>query len=428
MDTIFAQATAPGRAGVSVVRLSGPDAHDIAAQIAGPLPHPRASGLRQITDMHGDVIDQALVLPFSGPNSFTGEDVVEFHVHGSIAVVRALLTVLGEFSNTRLAEPGEFSRRALENEKMDLAQIEGLSDLIEAETEAQRKQAVRVLSGHLGNLVEVWRRDLIRAAALIEATIDFADEDVPVDVTPEVGSLLRSVLKAIAAEIKGTKVAERIRTGFEVAIVGAPNAGKSTLLNALAGRDAAITSETAGTTRDIIEVRMDLGGIPVTLLDTAGLRDSDDAVESIGVKRAIERAQDADLRIFLAGPGETLMLAPLVDDVVVTPKIDLLDDGVRGISGRTGAGISELIENVQLILSNRAATVGLATHLRHRQALENAEDNLTSAIDVLKRGPDEYDIAAEEMRSAIRALEALVGRIDVENLLDEIFANFCLGK
>lgn len=428
MNTIFAQATAPGRAGVSVVRLSGPDAHDIAARIAGPLPNPRASGLRQITDMQGDVIDQALVLPFSGPNSFTGEDVVEFHVHGSIAVVRALLTVLGEFSNTRLAEPGEFSRRALENEKMDLAQIEGLSDLIEAETEAQRKQAVRVLSGHLGNLVEVWRRDLIRAAALIEATIDFADEDVPVDVTPEVGSLLRSVLKAIAAEIKGTKVAERIRTGFEVAIVGAPNAGKSTLLNALAGRDAAITSETAGTTRDIIEVRMDLGGIPVTLLDTAGLRDSDDAVESIGVKRAIERAQHADLRIFLAGPGETLMLAPLVDDVVVTPKIDLLDDGVRGISGRTGAGISELIDNVQRILSNRAATAGLATHLRHRQALENAEDNLTSAIDVLKRGPDEYDIAAEEMRSAIRALETLVGRIDVENLLDEIFANFCLGK
>lgn len=428
MDTIFAQATAPGRAGVSVVRLSGPDAHQIAARIVGALPKPRASGLREITDLQGDVIDQALVLPFRGPNSFTGEDVVEFHVHGSIAVVRALLGVLGEFPNSRLAEPGEFTRRALENEKMDLAQIEGLSDLIEAETEAQRKQAVRVLSGHLGDLVEVWRRDLIRAAALIEATIDFADEDVPMDVTPEVASLLSGVLAAVRTEIKGTKVAERIRTGFEVAIVGAPNAGKSTLLNTLAGRDAAITSETAGTTRDIIEVRMDLGGIPVTLLDTAGLRDSDDAVEAIGVKRAVERARRADLRIFLAGPNENLMLEPIDGDVVVTPKVDLLAAGGIGISGKTGAGISELIKRIQLILSNRAATVGLATHLRHRQALEKAEDCLTAALDVLKRGPDEYDIAAEEMRSAIRALEALVGRIDVENLLDEIFANFCLGK
>lgn len=428
MDTIFAEGTAPGRAGVSVVRLSGPDALEIATLIAGPLPKPRASALREVTNLNGDVIDQALVLPFRGPNSFTGEDVVEFHVHGSIAVVRALLGVLQGFPNTRLAEPGEFTRRALENEKMDLAQIEGLSDLIEAETEAQRKQAVRVLSGHLGDLVELWRRDLIRAAALIEATIDFADEDVPVDVTPEVASLLNNVLVAITTEIKGTKVAERIRTGFEVAIVGAPNAGKSTLLNALAGRDAAITSETAGTTRDIIEVRMDLGGIPVTLLDTAGLRDSDDAIEVIGVKRAIERARAADLRVFLAKPNETLMLIPTDDDVIVTPKVDLLADGSSGISGKTGAGISELIQRVQLVLSKKAATVGLATHLRHRHALEKAEGCLIAALDVLKCGPDEYDIAAEEMRSAIRALEALVGRIDVENLLDEIFANFCLGK
>jgi len=428
MDTIFAESTAPGRAGVSVLRLSGPDAHNIAAKISGPVPETRVAGLRYISNLAGEIIDQALVLSFAGPNSFTGEDVVEFHLHGSIAVVRSVLDILGKFPKTRVAEPGEFTRRALENEKMDLAQVEGLGDLIEAETEAQRKQAFRVLSGHLGELVEVWRSNLIRAAALLEATIDFADEDVPIDVTPEVTALLNGVRQEISKEVKGTRVAERIRAGFEVAIVGAPNAGKSTLLNALAGRDAAITSETAGTTRDIIEVRMDLGGIPVTLLDTAGLRDSIDAVESIGIDRAIKRAQRADLRIFLAKPDEALMISPIEEDIVVGPKADLSPEISYGISGKTGEGIPELIEKVQTVLQARAATVGLATHQRHRQALEQAEGFLEMAAEVLDRGPDHYDIAAEELRSAIRALEAMVGRIDVENLLDEIFANFCLGK
>ena len=428
MDTIFAQATAPGRAGVSVVRLSGPDALEIAAQISGPVPNARVAGLRYIKNSVGEVIDQALVLSFVGPNSFTGENVVEFHLHGSIAVVRAVLDQLGQFPNARLAEPGEFTRRALENEKMDLAQVEGLGDLIEAETEVQRKQAFRVLSGDLGQLVESWRRDLIRAAALLEATIDFADEDVPVDVTPEVMVLLAGVRTQIAREVKGTKVAERIKIGFEVAIIGAPNAGKSTLLNALAGRDAAITSEVAGTTRDIIEVRMDLGGVPVTLLDTAGLRESDDSVEVIGINRAIDRAKNADLRIFLADPEDILMVSPVDGDVVVAPKVDLLRIGSAGVSGKTGAGIPELISRVQSILTEKASSVGLATHLRHRQSLEKAEGYLDAAAEVLDRGPDHYDIAAEELRSAIRALEALVGRIDVENLLDEIFANFCLGK
>ena len=218
--------------------------------------------LRNLRGTGGEVIDQALVLSFPGPNSFTGEDVVEFQLHGSIAVVRAMLSLLSTFPETRMAEAGEFTRRALENERLDLAQVEGLADLIEAETEAQRKQALRVLSGHLGARVEDWRKDLIRAAALLEATIDFADEEVPVDVTSEVEALLSKVGKELQAEAEGTYVAERVRNGFEVAIIGAPNAGKSTLLNALAGRDAAITSEIAGTTRDVIEVRMDLGGLP----------------------------------------------------------------------------------------------------------------------------------------------------------------------
>lgn len=428
MDTIFAQATASGRAGVSVIRLSGPAAHKIAQVLVGELPEPRGSALRQVKDHQGEVLDQALILNFAAPNSFTGEDVVEFHLHGSIAVVRSCLALLSSFPDTRLAEPGEFTRRALENERLDLVQVEGLADLIEAETEAQRKQALRVLSGHLGSLVEGWRKKLIRSAALLEATIDFADEDVPIDVTPEVDLLLNAVASEIAKEIAGTRVAERIKTGFEVAIVGPPNAGKSTLLNALAGRDAAITSHVAGTTRDVIEVRMDLGGLPVTLLDTAGLRETADEVEAIGVERAVTRANNADLRVFLSGKEEDLPLEPFGDDIVLTPKADLLENRAGGVSGKTGYGIAELVERIQLILLERSQSVGLATHERHRIALEEALQNLTEVKMVLQNGPDLYEIAAAELRLAIRALEVLVGRVDVENLLDEIFSSFCLGK
>ncbi|UWR33597.1 tRNA uridine-5-carboxymethylaminomethyl(34) synthesis GTPase MnmE [Sulfitobacter sp. W027] len=428
MDTIFAQASAPGRAGVAVIRISGPRAFAIAQEISGKRPEGRDSVLRKLRGIDGEVIDQALVLSFPGPNSFTGEDVIELQLHGSIAVVRAILSLLSTFTDTRMAEAGEFTRRALENEKLDLAQVEGLADLIEAETEAQRKQALRVLSGHLGARVEEWRKDLIRAAALLEATIDFADEEVPVDVTPEVDALLTKVSAELMAEARGTHVAERVRSGFEVAIIGAPNAGKSTLLNALAGRDAAITSEFAGTTRDVIEVRMDLGGIPVTLLDTAGLRDSGDQIETIGIERAIERAKAADLRVFLAAPDELLMLTPESEDIVLLPKADLISVTENGISGKTGQGVSELIARIQATLSDRSTNIGLATHERHRVALEQAVSCLAEVDVILSRGPDSYDLAAEELRFAIRALESLVGRIDVENLLDEIFSSFCVGK
>ena len=428
MDTIFALATAQGRAGVSVVRISGPEAHAVARAICGSLPEPRASGVRALRSSDGDVLDHALVLNFEGPASFTGEDVVEFHLHGSIAVSKAVLTAVGIDARARLAEPGEFTRRALSNNKLDLAQVEGLADLIDAETEAQRKQAVRVLSGALGDRVESWRADLIRAAALLEATIDFVDEDVPVDVTPEVNALIAGVFSSIQSEIDGSYVAERIRTGFEVAFVGAPNAGKSTLLNRLAGRDAAITSEIAGTTRDVIEVRMDLDGLPVTFLDTAGLRESGDKIEAIGIERALERAQQADLRVFLVAEGENLLLKPKEEDILLHPKSDLLPNGKAGISGKTGSGVPELIGRIQKILSCRAVNAGLATHERHRSAMVNALEGLRTAQDVLARGPEFYDISSEELRSAILSLEALVGRVDVENLLDEIFSSFCLGK
>ncbi len=428
METIFAQATALGRAGVSVIRVSGPQTFDIVEQIAGPLPTARKAALRRIKDPDGALIDEGLVLTFPGPNSFTGEDVAELHLHGSIAVVQAVLLLLGGMKNTRLAEPGEFTRRALENNRLDLTQVEGLADLIESETEAQRRQAINVLSGKLGDRVEVWRSNLIRAAALLEATIDFADEDVPVDVSPEVMELLSAVSGEIAKEIAGTAVAERIRTGFEVAIVGEPNVGKSTLLNALAGRDAAITSSVAGTTRDVIEVRMDLGGLPVTLLDTAGLRETDDEVESEGVSRAIDRARRADLRVFLVEQDGNLPLDAEAGDIRRVPKADLSPGAVNAVSGKSGEGLEQLIADIQSALAGRSAQAGLATHARHRLAMEQAQGYLEETEKLTTLGPETYDIAAAELRFAIRSLETLVGRIDVENLLDEIFASFCLGK
>ena len=428
MDTIFAQATAVGRAGVCVIRISGPQAHFIGNLMAGPLPDPRASALRMIKGRDGSFIDQSLVLSFTGPQSFTGEDVVEFHLHGSIAITKRVLNELGEFDGVRLAHPGEFTRRALENGQLDLVQVEGLADLIEAETEAQRKQALRVLSGDLGQKVEDWRKALIRAAALLEATIDFADEDVPVDVTDEVRDLLNAVVLTLDIEISGTQVAERIRTGFEVAIVGAPNVGKSTLLNRLAGREAAITSNIAGTTRDVIEVRMDLGGLPVTLLDTAGIRESTDEIETLGIELALRRAADADMRIFLLEEGNKPPMEPSGSDVVLSAKADLKDNTAGGISGFTGEGVDELLERLESELSLRAAGAGLATHARHAVAMTRAREGITEALNLLDAGPDRYDLVSAELRMAVHAFEVLVGRIDTENLLDEIFASFCLGK
>ncbi|WP_299152654.1 tRNA uridine-5-carboxymethylaminomethyl(34) synthesis GTPase MnmE [uncultured Tateyamaria sp.] len=427
MDTIFALATAQGRAGVSVVRISGPSAFACASKLAGTLPPPRQAGVRTLSDSDGQPVDQALVLTFQSPASFTGEDVVELHLHGSIAVVSAVLRLLAS-GDARIAEPGEFTRRALENDKMDLAQVEGLGDLIEAETEAQRQQALRIVSGAFGKKIETWRGDLIRAAALIEVTIDFADEDVPVDVTPEVQSLLGQVKADVAAELSGFAAAERIRSGFEVAIVGAPNVGKSTLLNALAKRDAAITSARAGTTRDVIEVRMDLGGLAVTLLDTAGLRDGEDEVEAEGISRAIQRAEVADLRVFLTDNIDDLPLQPRDGDVVVSPKADKRSDKTNAISGLTGYGVPELISKMTERLSMMAQGAGLATQERHRSAMVEAITLLDQAERFVGAGSAHYDIAAEEIRIAIRSLEAIVGRVDVESLLDEIFSSFCLGK
>lgn len=423
MDTIYALASARGRAGVSVIRISGSLAFEcVTALGVETLPEPRRAALRRLSDENGP-LDEALVLLFRKGASFTGEDVAELHVHGSVATISAVLRALSRLPSCRLAEAGEFTRRALENGCLDLAQVEGLADLIDAETESQRRQALRVLSGAIGRRAEGWRRDLIRAAALIEATIDFADEEVPVDVSSEVTALLDGVLVDLRHEFEGSRAAERIRDGFEVAIVGAPNSGKSTLLNALSGREAALTSDVAGTTRDIIEVRMDMGGLAVTVLDTAGLRTTDDRIETLGIERALHRARQADLRVFL-DDHTPLVLDPLDDDIVVGAKADLTGTGVSGL---TGQGLDALVDAITSKLQTLSSHSGTITRERHRLAVLKAIEHLESARNELVSSTRD-EVAAESLRRGIFELDVLVGRVDVEDLLGEIFSSFCIGK
>ncbi|WP_439522767.1 tRNA uridine-5-carboxymethylaminomethyl(34) synthesis GTPase MnmE [Marivita sp.] len=427
MDTIFALATVPGKSGVAVIRVSGARAFDSCHAFGFDPIAPRRTAVRKLVHPDRGFLDEALVLLFEEGASFTGEPVVEFHVHGSLAIVNAVLDCLKELPNYRMAEAGEFTRRALANGRLDLTQVEALSDLIDAETEMQRKQAIKGFTGRLREQAETWRADLIHALSLLEATIDFADEEVPVDVSDDVDRLLAGVIATIDKEINGFGIAERVRTGFEVAIVGPPNAGKSTLLNALAGRDAAITSEIAGTTRDVIEVRMDLDSVPVTFLDTAGLRDTDDTVESIGVQRAIDRAKRADLRVFLKGNGDFGGLSPTEDDIIVQGKSDLRSDG-QGVSGLTGGGIQQLVTDVKALLLSRSVAAGLVSHQRQNDVLVQAKELLGKAQSIVISSSERYDLASEELRAGIFTLERLVGRVDVEDVLDKVFSSFCIGK
>ena len=427
MDTIFALASAPGKAGISIVRLSGPLAINVAEKLTKSKLKEKQPNLRVIYDSDNHFIDQALILIFRKPYSFTGENVVEFHLHGSSAVVSSVIKLLGNFKGLRSAEAGEFTRCALENGKIDLAQVEGLADLIDAETDAQHKQAARIFNGALGEKTKEWRAKLVKAGALLVATLDFADEEVPEEVTPEVEKLINMVLSDLDKEIIGVQTAERIRSGFEVAIVGAPNLGKSTLLNYLVGRDAAITSNVSGTTRDVIEVKLDLRGLPVTILDTAGIRKSDDKVEEIGISRALERSSMSDLRIVLTEDGEyPLGLKKRDTDIICVAKDDQGNRG--GVSGRTGAGIDRLKNNIWDILNDKAQYVGIATRERHKSSMVNAKKFLGNAVVSLRDGPEYYDITAEEIRAATSALDSLIGRIGVEDVLDEVFSSFCLGK
>jgi len=377
----------------------------------------------------GEVIDQALVLVFASGASFTGEESVEFHLHGSQAVLVAVLAALGSMEGLRQADAGEFTRRALENGQLDLAQVEGLADLIEAETEVQRRHAVAMMTGKLRELADLWRVSLVRAAALMEATIDFVDEDVPVDVVPEVDRLIEGVLSALRAEVAGYAFSERLRDGFEVALVGRPNAGKSTLLNALAGRDAAITSTIAGTTRDVIEVRLSIKGLPVTVLDTAGLREAEDEIERIGVQRTIDRAAAADLRVFLLDETQDVpMIAHAPGDLFVQGKADLHTKPGLRVSGTSGDGIAALVDAIGSAIEARMASAASINRLRHLDAVGRAIRALETAQVEVQAGADRVELAAESLRQAIRALDSLIGRVDVEDLLDEIFSSFCIGK
>lgn len=419
MATIFAEATPPGRGGVSIVRLSGPASRQVAEDLAGALPEARQSYYRTICD-GGELIDRALVVRFDARASFTGEESCEFHLHGAPVVVKRLETALLA-RGLRRAEAGEFTLRSFTSGQMDLAEVEGLSDLLAAETEAQRKLAVEASTGALGRLAEGWREGLVHAGAMITASIDFADEEIPDEVAADVWNVIAGVRASIAAELAGFPARERLRHGFEVALLGAPNAGKSSLMNAIARRDVAIVTEQAGTTRDVVEFRADLRGLPVIFLDTAGIRQTEDLVEGIGIGRAMDRATDADLRIFLGPvPGEAEgLIRP--DDLFVETKGD--QTGVVGaISSVTGVGVDLLLDRIFEVLRGRVASSGVASHARQAEAMQAAVDALDLPVDM----PPE--LLAEAMREALHHLLRLVGKIDVDDYLDRVFSTFCVGK
>lgn len=442
-DTIFALSSGTGRAAIAVVRVSGPAAGDALAQIGGaPPPAPRAAVLRRFRrPCSGEPIDRGLALWFPAPESATGEDVAEFHIHGGPAVVAALANALAALPGLRPAEPGEFTRRAFSAGRLDLTEAEGIADLIAAETEAQRRQALRQMEGGLHTLYEGWRGSLLEAMAHVEATLDFSDQDLPDDATAVVGSCLAALETEIAAHLDDDRRGERLRAGFSVAILGAPNAGKSSLLNRLTGRDAAIVSARAGTTRDVIEVHLDIAGWPVTIADTAGLRESTDEVEGEGVRRALAQAERADLALVVldgarwpAADRQSPTLACDASSLLVLNKIDLLPGAppatVEGrvalpISCRTGAGIDTLVSSLAAAIERcyPIAAEPVLTRPRHRQALADCRAALTRA----KVQPADERLA-EELRLAATALGRITGRVDVEDVLDIVFRDFCIGK
>ncbi len=452
-STIFALSSGRLPAAIAVVRLSGPQAGVALWMLTGRVPEPRKAALVRVRDpADGDIIDEALALWFPAPHSETGEDIAELQLHGGPAVVDGVLEVLGRIDGCRLAEPGEFTRRAFENGHMDLTAVEGLADLIAAETPAQRRQAFRQLKGLTGGRAEAWRQRLIEALALIEAGIDFSDEaDVPGDLIGPAVHAAQQLRSEIAAALAGARHGERLREGLVVAIAGPPNAGKSTLLNRLARREAAIVSPYAGTTRDVIEVHLNLGGYPVTLLDTAGIRDSVEPIEQEGVRRARERAAAADLVLWVIDASavdrnEQAPIEPLFDAAavwLVRNKIDLMA-GVKVstepqndesqfnyyISASNGAGIDSLLSGL-LDCSREffaGAEAAIVTRVRHRAMLETVVSALDCAIAEAQKSPPREELVAEDLRAAGTALGRLTGRIDVEDVLDVLFRDFCIGK
>ena len=449
-DTIFALSSAPGRSGVAVVRVSGPAARQVLEALAGATPPARRARLTRLADPRsGEIIDQGIVLWFPGPGSFTGEDMAELHVHGGRAVIAAAIAALAALPGLRPAEAGEFTRRAFDGGKLDLSQVEGLADLIDAETEAQRRQALRQMDGALSRRIEAWREDLISTLAYAEAAIDFPDEELPHDLQDRIKHKILWVQESLSQIVEDDGRGERLRDGLYIAIIGPPNAGKSSLLNALARRPAAIVSETAGTTRDVIEVHLDLGGYPVTLADTAGLRPVEaaakatgqGAVEAEGIRRARAGAAAADLKLAVFDVQE----APRFDDatlafvdadtLVVLNKCDLVsvpeEVAVGGrlavkVSAITGAGLADLLGLLEGEAEARlggGGTTAVLTRARHRHALEDCAAALERSA-----AAHLAELVVEDLRLAVRALGRISGRVDVEDVLDVIFRDFCIGK
>ncbi|MBU8873278.1 tRNA uridine-5-carboxymethylaminomethyl(34) synthesis GTPase MnmE [Reyranella sp. MMS21-HV4-11] len=443
--TIYALGTAtPTRAhpgALAVIRLSGPRAGDALEQLTRKsLPTPRRMVLRTILDpVSGEAIDKGLVVWFAAPNTETGEPMVELHLHGGRAVVGAALDAIAHLGFCRLAEPGEFTRRAFEHGKLDLTEAEGIADLVAAETAAQRRQALQQMDGALHRLYEEWRGKGLRALAHLEAAIDFPDEDLPEGLADEVRVAIAGLQAEIAAHLEDRR-GERLRDGLSIAIIGPPNAGKSSLLNLLARREAAIVSETAGTTRDVIEIHLDLGGWPVVLADTAGLRDSTDAIEQEGVRRARARAAAADLRVLVldaSGDWRAEMQAIIAStehwtparDIVVVNKTDLAPvatSGIVALSTTGGAGLPELLtrleQSAEASMQDGAGAPPL-TRVRHREALVDCQAALERAL-----GAPEVALAAEDLRLALRAIGRITGAVRLDELLDVIFRDFCIGK
>lgn len=429
-DTIFALSTAPGRSGLAVVRVSGARAQATLEAISGQaLRAPRVARLRRFRDSRGEEIDRGLILWFEAPASFTGEDCAEFHIHGGRAIVESMLAALGQVPGLRPAEPGEFTRRAVENGKLDLTRAEALADLIDAETQAQRRQALRQYEGSLYALYEKWRSRLIAAVAWAEAAIDFSDEEIPEDVLGRVRVAIWEISQEIQSHLHDNHRGEMVRDGVHLTVIGNPNAGKSSLVNALARRDVAIVSETAGTTRDVIEVRLDLGDYLVTIADTAGLRDSCDPIEREGVRRALARAEAADLVILLQDGSAPDAAEFAKADLIVWNKADLPwpkpRNGIR-LSLKTGEGLDALIAALTVKVAEKLEAPTEAppiTRARHRHALEDTAQALARAEKAA-----EPELMAEDLRLAMRAVGRITGKVDVEDLLDVIFRDFCIGK
>jgi tRNA modification GTPase len=442
-DTIYALSSGAGLAGVSVVRISGPCADALLTFLGvSPLPEARYAALHKLrAEGAGPTIDQALVLRFPAPGSFTGEDVAELHVHGGRAVLSAVFDAIAASGLARHAEPGDFTRRAFENGKLDLTAAEGLADLVAAQTDAQRRLALRQYDGVLAELYEGWRARLIDLVGYAEAEIDFSDEELPEGLKAATEARITALNAEITQHIVGADRGEHIRSGFPIVILGAPNVGKSSILNYIAQRDAAIVSETAGTTRDVIEVQLNLGGFAVTVSDTAGIREASDAIEAEGVRRAERRAQDAALRLVVLDATDSTLpdqIRALItsNSLVVVNKADLLNGkygapdlpaGVAPIlvSAETGDGLEDLLSRLTGYVGDRldAAEAPLPTRQRHRDALAEANAALSNVADAAYP-----ELAAEDVRVALRALGRITGRVDIDEILDTVFRDFCIGK